>query len=140
MAWIVHKQWQCRHTLSSLTLFLLFILIVLVQEGRLEVLTPPYFNLAENRRITASATCGEDERELYCKLVGANADTADINSFSHIVIQGQVNSPYTFKLIISHSPFRSFIHSFISIVLVVDSQLDTLLPKILYFRKKQIEN
>uniref|UniRef100_A0A8C9VML2 Laminin subunit alpha 3 n=1 Tax=Scleropages formosus TaxID=113540 RepID=A0A8C9VML2_SCLFO len=38
-------------------------------------LSPPYFNLAEGARISASATCGEDERggartELYCKLVG----------------------------------------------------------------------
>ncbi|XP_053279907.1 laminin subunit alpha-5 [Pleuronectes platessa] len=38
-------------------------------------LHPPYFNLAEGTKITASATCGEDEagrslRDLYCKLVG----------------------------------------------------------------------
>lgn len=54
-----------------------------------EVLTPPYFNLAENRRITATATCGEDSQgpELYCKLVGANADRdGSIN-----LIQGQVS-------------------------------------------------
>ena len=53
-----------------------------------QVLTPPYFNLAENRRITASSTCGVDvdEPELFCKLVGANSDkSAHFN-----VIQGQV--------------------------------------------------
>ena len=37
-------------------------------------LHPPYFNLAEGTRITASATCGEDGArsvtDLYCKLVG----------------------------------------------------------------------
>ncbi|XP_041858853.1 laminin subunit alpha-5 isoform X2 [Melanotaenia boesemani] len=38
-------------------------------------LHPPYFNLAEGTKITATATCGEDEngrsvRDLYCKLVG----------------------------------------------------------------------
>ncbi|XP_036375311.1 laminin subunit alpha-3-like [Megalops cyprinoides] len=38
-------------------------------------LSPPYFNLAEGARISATATCGEDETErprsdLYCKLVG----------------------------------------------------------------------
>ncbi|XP_066526408.1 laminin subunit alpha-5 isoform X2 [Hoplias malabaricus] len=38
-------------------------------------LHPPYFNLAEGTKITATATCGEDEserpvQELYCKLVG----------------------------------------------------------------------
>ncbi|XP_051171945.1 laminin subunit alpha [Leptopilina boulardi] len=53
-----------------------------------EILTPPYFNLAEGKEITASATCGVDTTgpELYCKLVGANADQKeDIN-----LIQGQV--------------------------------------------------
>ena len=53
-----------------------------------QVLTPPYFNLAEGRRITATATCGEnvDQPELYCKLVGADSDEPqDFN-----LIQGQV--------------------------------------------------
>lgn len=53
-----------------------------------KILTPPYFNLAEGRNITASATCGEDTDgpELYCKLVGANAE----NDLQVHVIQGQV--------------------------------------------------
>lgn len=55
-----------------------------------EALTPPYFNLASGRKINASATCGEGEGvdgpELYCKLVGANADR-DVNIN---LIQGQV--------------------------------------------------
>ncbi|KAL0966154.1 hypothetical protein UPYG_G00291590 [Umbra pygmaea] len=38
-------------------------------------LSPPYFNLAEGSRISATSTCGEDETgrpitDLYCKLVG----------------------------------------------------------------------
>lgn len=38
-------------------------------------LSPPYFNLASASRISATATCGEDElgrprSDLYCKLVG----------------------------------------------------------------------
>ncbi|KAK3545923.1 hypothetical protein QTP70_016974 [Hemibagrus guttatus] len=38
-------------------------------------LTPPYFNLAEGSRISATATCGEEDNgnprtDLYCKLVG----------------------------------------------------------------------
>lgn len=38
-------------------------------------LNPPYFNLAADSRISATATCGEDEAgrpryDLYCKLVG----------------------------------------------------------------------
>ena len=52
-------------------------------------LTPPYFNLAEGRKISATATCGvdSDQPELYCKLVGAN--TENDNQVS--VIHGQVN-------------------------------------------------
>jgi len=52
-----------------------------------ELLTPPYFNLAEGRRISATATCGEGTPgpELYCKLVGATTeDTQNI-------IHGQVS-------------------------------------------------
>lgn len=38
-------------------------------------LHPPYFNLAEGTKITATATCGEEDtgrsvQDLYCKLVG----------------------------------------------------------------------
>ncbi|XP_066575649.1 laminin subunit alpha-3 isoform X1 [Amia ocellicauda] len=52
-------------------------------------LHPPYFNLAEAARISATATCGEDEAgrpraELYCKLVGG--PTAGLPSHT---IQGQ---------------------------------------------------
>ncbi|XP_034839290.1 laminin subunit alpha [Maniola hyperantus] len=49
-----------------------------------EILTPPYFNLALGKKITASATCGDEGSELYCKLVGANVD------HDETVIQGQV--------------------------------------------------
>lgn len=73
-------------------------------------LTPPYFNLAEGRKISASSTCGIDidGPELYCKLVGSHTDdqqnktalfdyhddhfhTADLSrGQGHVVIQGQV--------------------------------------------------
>ncbi|XP_064094479.1 laminin subunit alpha-like isoform X2 [Macrobrachium nipponense] len=54
----------------------LFILWTLFEPLSAQVLTPPYFNLAVNRRITASSTCGVgvSDPELFCKLVGANAD------------------------------------------------------------------
>lgn len=50
-----------------------------------EILTPPYFNLALGKHITATATCGDEGPERYCKLVGASADHDDEH-----VIQGQV--------------------------------------------------
>lgn len=60
-------------------------------------LTPPYFNLAEGRHITATATCGvgSDGPELYCKLVGANTEH-DNNQHDYKVIQGQVRNFYDF--------------------------------------------
>ncbi|KAH9634640.1 hypothetical protein HF086_000612 [Spodoptera exigua] len=61
--------------------FLIFMHTVLVHT---EVLTPRYFNLASKKKITATATCGDEGPELYCKLVGANAD------HDEHVIQGQV--------------------------------------------------
>lgn len=67
-----------------------FVLLLVASLAQGEILTPPYFNLAEGREISASATCGEDipGGELYCKLVGANADQdEDIN-----LIQGQVSN------------------------------------------------
>ncbi|KAG8311903.1 hypothetical protein J6590_034493 [Homalodisca vitripennis] len=54
------------------------------------VLTPPYFNLAEGRRVTATATCGEgvEGPELFCKLIGVNTDF--LNQHDNLLIQGQV--------------------------------------------------
>lgn len=83
-------------------------------------LSPPYFNLADNRRIYASgtpiylpyisvsvlnrlhqtstvATCGEDvsEPELYCKLVGSSASSSDASE-DYNIIKGQVSHFFTF--------------------------------------------
>ena len=69
-----------------------YCLLLIALEIRLSqsatILTPPLFNLADGRRVYATATCGEGipEPELYCKLVGANAD-GDVNIN---LIQGQV--------------------------------------------------
>lgn len=57
-------------------------------------LTPPYFNLAEGRKITATATCGVDTDgpELFCKLVGANTEN-ESNDFVSL-LRGQVSFNY----------------------------------------------
>lgn len=75
-----------RTKILVLALGVLGVLGVLAPPAGAEILTPPYFNLAEGRNITATATCGDDEAELYCKLVGANAE----NDENINVIQGQV--------------------------------------------------
>lgn len=68
---------------SALALYLFY----LIHATTAEILTPPYFNLALGKKITATATCGDEGPELYCKLVGANAD------HDEQVIQGQVSGP-----------------------------------------------
>lgn len=76
------------YTASAVVLVCYIVLVVGPAGVGGVILTPPYFNLAEGRNITASATCGVDTEgpELYCKLVGANAE----NDENVNVIQGQV--------------------------------------------------
>ena len=56
------------------------------------VLTPPYFNIAENRPITANATCGEGGvgKESYCKLVGGFDRIDETWGQNKDIIDGQV--------------------------------------------------
>ncbi|CAK9302646.1 unnamed protein product [Gordionus sp. m RMFG-2023] len=54
-------------------------------------LRPPYFNLAEGRKVEASATCGVGVQspELYCKLIGATS--SELWTRPHLnIIQGQI--------------------------------------------------
>lgn len=85
------RLWTTRPPPLVPVLLALF-LALLPQRARPEVLTPPYFNLAEGRRITATATCGEGTQgpELYCKLVGANSER-NVDYEGNLVIQGQVS-------------------------------------------------
>ncbi|XP_022314761.2 laminin subunit alpha-like [Crassostrea virginica] len=66
------------------------ILIFYLKFSNGEVLTPPYFNLAQERRIYASSTCGVDVigPELYCRLTGASSENGFGDPFREI-IQGQ---------------------------------------------------
>ncbi|GAB6025535.1 hypothetical protein CHUAL_011266 [Chamberlinius hualienensis] len=79
-----------KHSKTLLGLVLFCFSFVSLTNGVGQVLNPPYFNLAEGRRITATATCGVgvSEPELYCKLVGAHADQKDNPNVN--LIQGQV--------------------------------------------------
>jgi len=70
-----------------LTFWVLTLTIVQGQEST--VLTPPYFNIAEKRKVTVNATCGEGvaQKEVYCKLVGY--DRLDSGS-TYDILDGQV--------------------------------------------------
>ncbi|XP_041356694.1 laminin subunit alpha-like [Gigantopelta aegis] len=63
------------------------VFIVFVSVTNAQVLTPPYFNIAQGRNITATATCGVPNVELYCRLTGA---TGYKEAASREVIQGQL--------------------------------------------------
>ena len=72
---------------------LLLSLVVLATTASAQyVLTPPYFNIAENRPITANATCGEGGvgKESYCKLVGGFDRIDETWGMSKDIIDGQV--------------------------------------------------
>ena len=89
----------------SVGLFLLatsWSLLLLAPETHGEELAPPYFNLADKRRIYASATCGEDTNgpELYCKLVGSSASSSDDD---YNIIKGQVISSNLLSFLSSKS-------------------------------------
>ena len=59
------------------------------------VLTPPYFNIAENRPITANATCGEGVgvgKESFCKLVGGFDRIDETWGRNQQILDGQVNN------------------------------------------------
>ena len=69
----------------------LLTLISCILQGNAQVLTPPYFNLAYGKPITATSTCGDgvSEPELYCKLTGANPEDEELQA-SFSLIQGQL--------------------------------------------------
>ncbi|XP_021350179.1 laminin subunit alpha-like isoform X1 [Mizuhopecten yessoensis] len=75
------------HPVLKLTLILTFTQFICA-----EVLTPPYFNLAQGREITATSTCGEspsggESRERYCRLTGATG--RERSRVDTEIIQGQ---------------------------------------------------
>ena len=60
-------------------------------------MAPPYFNIAEKKRVEVNATCGQDDirgdsEETYCKLVGYDSKSYDSFSVSMgmNVVDGQV--------------------------------------------------
>ena len=57
------------------------------------ILTPPYFNLVSNKKVLATATCGEREKELYCKLTGSTASDREAYDYTKLI---QVNLFFLF--------------------------------------------
>ena len=58
--------------------------IIFLQTAYSSILNPPIFNLASNKQIVASATCGDTIRdELYCKLTGSTTNERDLPEKDH---------------------------------------------------------
>ena len=58
---------------AKIVLFALLLLEAVVHSTLAQLdLAPPYFNIAEKKKVTVNATCGEGsfKKEYYCKLVG----------------------------------------------------------------------
>jgi hypothetical protein len=73
-----------KRNFNSIGAFLL--LTYLIQSAHGAILTPPYFNLVSNKRVTATATCGEGvEKELYCKLTGSTATDRETQSYTNLI-------------------------------------------------------
>ncbi|XP_022089419.1 laminin subunit alpha-like isoform X2 [Acanthaster planci] len=71
-------------------LSLALVMVLSFQAVNTQLLTPTYFNVAEGKPITATATCGEGfspPGELYCKLTGNTGDT--LRQTERDIIQGQ---------------------------------------------------
>ncbi len=68
----------------------LLVLLNLIHSSTPVILTPPYFNLVANKKVEATATCGEgiNEPEFYCKLTGSTATDKEISNYANLV---QVN-------------------------------------------------
>ena len=75
--------------MASLLLVLIFTFFAYVVV-RSQVLTPPYFNLAQGRNITATATCGEQLHapDIYCRLTGGTRSGSENDTVE--MIRGQL--------------------------------------------------
>ena len=78
-----------------------FILILLTsclvwQTVNSVLLAPELFNLVSNRKVAASATCGEgiDEPELYCKLTGSTASERESSSYLNLIQVSRILEHY----------------------------------------------
>ena len=72
----------------------LLVLINVLYTCNGQVLTPPTFNLAKGRNITATATCGVgmSKPELYCQLTGVVDETQESKTSGKEIIQVRENS------------------------------------------------
>lgn len=78
---------------TSRNLFFGLICIQIFCSTVCQVLNPPLFNLAENKKVTATATCGELNgrplKEMFCFLAGATAYNPFIGLYTYSSEQDQ---------------------------------------------------
>ncbi|KAK7100839.1 laminin subunit alpha-like isoform X2 [Littorina saxatilis] len=86
---VVAAHFTMTRLLCLQTWILMLMTTTTVKNVNAQVLTPPYFNLAQGKNITATATCGVDvpRPELFCRLTGA---TGSEDQTTREVIRGQL--------------------------------------------------
>lgn len=69
------------------SILLLTALIQCVHIINADILVPPYFNLVANKKVEATATCGEgiNDPEIYCKLTGSTASDRETSSYANLI-------------------------------------------------------
>ena len=82
-------------------------LLALVHFCAAQDLTLPYFNIAEKKKVTVNATCGEDptRKDVYCKLVGYDSI---MTQSANEILDGQVNLNFTKLLSSQKVSFDNF--------------------------------
>lgn len=78
---------KTRNSMRYLICLLFIVVFLHICSIESAILTPPYFNLVANKKVTATATCGEGVREpeLYCKLTGSSASDRESLSYASLI-------------------------------------------------------
>lgn len=81
------KEQRISILFSRSAIFCVIILFFGLESVKAVILTPPYFNLVANKKVVATATCGEGVREpeLYCKLTGSSATDRETSSYANLI-------------------------------------------------------
>ena len=91
------QRWKSKKKKTKIVMMkekLALLLLALVHFCAAQDLTLPYFNIAEKKKVTVNATCGEDptRKDVYCKLVGYDSI---MTQSANEILDGQVNLNFT---------------------------------------------
>ena len=73
------------------------LLLLFMVESVLSQMSPQYFNIAEKKKVTVNATCGEgytNQKHYFCKLVGYDTYLHTGSQATSTIKDGQVRTVY----------------------------------------------